>query len=103
MVVDVGGATTDVHSVIPVDPGERAYVTDGLPEECVSRTVEGDLGMRENAPSLVEAARRDGFPSRTADDLCAAAERRSAERDFVPGDAREREIDDRLALSLIHI
>ena len=64
VVVDVGGATTDVHSVIPVDPGERAYVTDGLPEERVSRTVEGDLGMRENAISLVEAARRDGFRSR---------------------------------------
>lgn len=97
VVVDVGGATTDVHSVIPVDPGERAYVTDGLPEERVSRTVEGDLGMRENAQSLVEAARRDGFPVQTVDDLGAAAERRSVERDFVPADAREREIDDRLA------
>ncbi len=97
VVVDVGGATTDVHSVIPVDPGERAYVTDGLPEERVSRTVEGDLGMRENALSLVEAARRDGFSSQTVDDLGPAAERRSAERDFVPADAHDREIDDRLA------
>jgi uncharacterized protein (TIGR01319 family) len=97
VVVDVGGATTDVHSVIPVDPGGRAYVSEGLPDEAVSRTVEGDLGMRENALSLVEAARRDGFPDESVAGLDAGAGRRVEERDLVPADAHEREIDDRLA------
>ena len=97
VVVDVGGATTDVHSVIPVDPGARAYVSEGLPDEPASRTVEGDLGMRENALSLVEAARRDGFPAEQVEGLDAGASRRVEERDFVPGDPHEREIDERLA------
>jgi len=55
LVVDPGGATTDVHSVAP---GEAApgVVPQGLPEPRVKRTVEGDLGMRHNAAAVVEAA-----------------------------------------------
>ncbi|KAA1426054.1 glutamate mutase L [Nocardioides antri] len=50
-VVDVGGATTDVYSVVTLD-AERA--DDGLAHEVVAptaanRTVEADLGMRESA------------------------------------------------------
>jgi uncharacterized protein (TIGR01319 family) len=62
-VVDVGGATTDVHSVVEPDPdsvGREVVATTR-----VTRTVEGDLGMRWSAlttvadlPALEEAARR---------------------------------------------
>ena len=50
-VVDVGGATTDVYSVVTLD-AERS--DDGLAHEVVAptaatRTVEADLGMRESA------------------------------------------------------
>ncbi len=50
-VVDVGGATTDVYSVVTID-AERS--DDGLAHEVVAptaanRTVEADLGMRESA------------------------------------------------------
>jgi uncharacterized protein (TIGR01319 family) len=55
MVVDVGGATTDVHSVSSGPPGE-GLVPRGLPEPVAKRTVEGDLGVRVSAQSVVAAA-----------------------------------------------
>jgi len=58
MVVDVGGATTDVHSIAKGDPSKPGVVLRGLPEPFVKRTVEGDLGMRYSSEALVEAAGR---------------------------------------------
>jgi uncharacterized protein (TIGR01319 family) len=97
VIVDVGGATTDVHSVIEGDPGTRGYSTKGLPDQSVTRTVEGDLGVRENAPSLVAAAQRAGYLAQDSRDLAEAAERRAAKYDFLPASRHERELDDRLA------
>jgi uncharacterized protein (TIGR01319 family) len=54
MVIDPGGATTDVHSVAAGTPA-AGVVPQGLPEARVKRTVEGDLGMRHNAAAIVEA------------------------------------------------
>ncbi|WBW50200.1 methylaspartate mutase accessory protein GlmL [Peptoniphilus equinus] len=53
LVVDIGGATTDVHSIGYGLPkwGVRFY---GLKEPFDKRTVEGDLGMRYSARSLYE-------------------------------------------------
>src|SRR5215212_3835519 len=64
LVVDVGGATTDVYSVI-TPPGDDAG--GGLPGREVvaplwrARTVEGDLGMRWSAPGVVAAAAAEGL------------------------------------------
>lgn len=55
LVVDPGGATTDVHSVAGGEPAP-GVVPQGLPEPRVKRTVEGDLGMRHNAATVVDAA-----------------------------------------------
>jgi uncharacterized protein (TIGR01319 family) len=55
LVVDPGGATTDVHSVASGEPAP-GVIPQGLPEPRVKRTVEGDLGMRHNASTLVEQA-----------------------------------------------
>ena len=55
LVVDPGGATTDVHSVAAGEPAP-GVVPQGLPEPRVKRTVEGDLGMRHNAATVIEAA-----------------------------------------------
>jgi uncharacterized protein (TIGR01319 family) len=54
LVVDPGGATTDVHSIARGEPTAGA-VQRGLPEPRMKRTVEGDLGMRHSATSVVEA------------------------------------------------
>ncbi|MBI2752702.1 MAG: glutamate mutase L [Betaproteobacteria bacterium] len=55
LVVDPGGATTDVHSVASGEPAP-GVIPQGLPEPRVKRTVEGDLGVRHNAGTIVEAA-----------------------------------------------
>ena len=49
VVVDIGGATTDVHSIGLGDPVQAGVVRKGLPEPLAKRTVEGDLGIRYNA------------------------------------------------------
>jgi uncharacterized protein (TIGR01319 family) len=58
VVVDVGGATTDVHSVVELDPETTSIDGSGLARDVVAqtpvtRTVEGDLGMRWSAVSTV--------------------------------------------------
>jgi uncharacterized protein (TIGR01319 family) len=61
MVVDPGGATTDVHSVASGAPSSPGVVVHGLPEPREKRTVEGDLGMRHNAANIVEVAGIDAI------------------------------------------
>lgn len=64
LVIDPGGATTDVHSVAAGSPA-AGVVPQGLPEPRVKRTVEGDLGMRHNAAAIVEAAGLDRLAAET--------------------------------------
>lgn len=56
IVVDVGGATIDVHSVAQGHPAQHGTIVKGLQEPYRKRTVEGDLGIRYNARSLLEMA-----------------------------------------------
>jgi len=56
VVVDVGGATTDVHSIGSGAPSSPGLVPRGLPEPFAKRTVEGDLGIRVNAPTIMDMA-----------------------------------------------
>lgn len=55
LIIDVGGATTDVHSLGKGQPSRAGTVVRGLPEPFAKRTVEGDLGVRVSALPLVEA------------------------------------------------
>lgn len=57
VVVDVGGATTDIHSAATGNPVDPSIVLKGLPEPFAKRTVEGDLGIRINAPTILHLAR----------------------------------------------
>jgi uncharacterized protein (TIGR01319 family) len=52
--VDIGGATTDVYSMSNGTPSEQSILLRGLTEPYSKRTVEGDLGVRSNAPAIVE-------------------------------------------------
>jgi uncharacterized protein (TIGR01319 family) len=56
VVVDIGGATSDVHSVIHVDADEDGLAREVVATVPVTRTVEADLGMRWSAVSTAEAA-----------------------------------------------
>lgn len=64
VVVDVGGATTDVHSITDGSPEIAAIATD--PQPHAKRTVEGDLGTYVSAAHvaalLPEAVRPDPLP-----------------------------------------
>lgn len=55
LAVDVGGATTDVYSVLS-QPAVDSVDADVAGLEPASRTVEGDLGMRWSAPGVAAAA-----------------------------------------------
>ncbi|HVL59583.1 MAG TPA: glutamate mutase L, partial [Burkholderiaceae bacterium] len=61
VLVDPGGATTDVHSVADGRPSREGVIAQGLPEPRVKRTVEGDLGMRHNAAAIADAAGLDAL------------------------------------------
>ncbi|MCE5285819.1 MAG: glutamate mutase L [Pelosinus sp.] len=56
MVVDIGGATTDVYSLAKGNPTKSNAALRGLPEPFGKRTVEGDLGMRYSAAALLKAS-----------------------------------------------
>lgn len=55
MIVDIGGATTDVHSIATGLPQAATSIfLKGIPEPYDKRTVEGDLGVRYNAKTILE-------------------------------------------------
>jgi len=54
VVVDIGGATTDVYSIGEGRPLQAGVVRKGLPEPLAKRTVEGDLGIRYNAGTILK-------------------------------------------------
>lgn len=55
VILDIGGATTDVYSVCSGAPSSPTVVLKGLNEPFAKRTVEGDLGVRYSAQSVVDA------------------------------------------------
>lgn len=56
VIVDIGGATTDIHSIGEGAPSKPGVFLRGLEEPISKRTVEGDLGMRYSSTSVYEAA-----------------------------------------------
>ncbi|RLK61066.1 glutamate mutase L [Actinokineospora cianjurensis] len=91
LVVDVGGATTDVYSA--VSTVEETGATVALPAD--RRTVEGDIGMRWSAPGIAAEARAEQLVE--DDSLAAAAQYRAENVDFVPSTAEESTVDTKLA------
>ncbi len=55
LVVDIGGATTDVYSMASGAPSQEGMLIKGLTEPWAKRTVEGDLGMRYSLTHVLEA------------------------------------------------
>lgn len=98
LVVDVGGATTDVYSAVSQEIGST--VDDSGIEQTVAlppdrRTVEGDLGMRWSAPGVVAEAVTEKLLDKTeAGFLREQAELRLADVSWVPDDPA---VDQRLA------
>jgi uncharacterized protein (TIGR01319 family) len=91
--VDVGGATTDVHSVVELDPEESGLAREVVAVTPVTRTVEGDLGMRWSAVTTVEQA--------GLDELADAARRRHDDPAYLPADDVESEVDEAIARAAV--
>jgi uncharacterized protein (TIGR01319 family) len=53
LVVEIGGATTNIHSVAHGYKVSSRNIQKGLPEPYSKRTVEGDLGIRYNAETIL--------------------------------------------------
>jgi uncharacterized protein (TIGR01319 family) len=98
VVVDIGGATTDVHSVVEVDPEDAELAHQVVAPMPVSRTVEGDLGMRWSAVDTVAAGREAGLVSdREYDALDGAARLRRDDPAYLPTTDDGTSHDERLA------
>ena len=106
VVIDLGGATTDVHAAVALKPVPVGIRLAGLPGLPLRRTVEGDLGMRWSAPGVLEAdgdwleaeARAAGSSPDELRDACA---RRRREPDFLPDDPDEERVDRALATACV--
>jgi uncharacterized protein (TIGR01319 family) len=98
VVVDVGGATTDVHSVVELDPEDAGLSREVVATVPVTRTVEGDLGMRWSAVTTYAEGVATGLidPALVVE-LEAAATTRQADPAYLPHDPAD--IDDDLALA----
>lgn len=69
MMIDIGGATTDVYSAIQPQGEDATLRKDVVGTLWTSRTVEGDLGMRHSATTVVDAARREGLSEAESPEL----------------------------------
>jgi uncharacterized protein (TIGR01319 family) len=99
VVVDVGGATTDVYSVVEVDPEDSGLSREVVATIPASRTVEGDLGMRWSAHSTVEGGVAMGLLADAAerDAAFGTAEHRQADPGYIPEGKDELARDQELA------
>lgn len=99
LLVDVGGATTDVHSLADGAPSRPEMIRRGLPEPYAKRTVEGDLGMRYSASALVEscgAERVADLAGLPVEQVLAGVDKRGRDVGFLPGSPEEARLDEAL-------
>ncbi|KFZ27263.1 MAG: hypothetical protein KQ78_00491 [Candidatus Izimaplasma bacterium HR2] len=103
MVIDIGGATTDVHTIGEGFPKRTEVIMKGLQEPFAKRTVEGDLGMRYSANALLSLVSNYEFKKYFSDDdkcdhnIKKSLERRKNDIDFIPQTKDEEEFDKAIA------
>jgi len=105
MMVDVGGATTDVYS-FNENRGYQGAKVIGAPEPYAKRTVEGDMGMRESSVCLLQetgtAALAQGAGV-SEERIREAVRHRIAERSYVADSQEEFRIDCEIARQAVGI
>lgn len=100
VIVDVGGATTDVHSVAKGNPANGAIILRGLPEPYVKRTVEGDLGVRYSIGTLLQQLKVRNIPLSPNFDRVVS---RLASRERIPQTEEEYQAEKVLAATAVEI
>lgn len=98
LVVDIGGATTDVYSVVHQDSGrdEGPRMRPVIAQLTAARSVEGDLGMRWNARNVLQAATAEGLGP-ISDELTAHAAAVHAQPKQVASGPEQLHLDRELA------
>ncbi|HEX6153097.1 MAG TPA: glutamate mutase L [Solirubrobacterales bacterium] len=101
MVVDIGGATTDVHSDRTVEAVSPGIEDPLLPPPATLRTVEGDLGLRSGAAGALVADARwvEGESDEEASVIRQAVLIRGEDPAWIPEDERAARLDGLLAVS----
>ena len=105
MMVDIGGATTDIYSYIENTSYSGAKRI-GSPEPFAKRTVEGDLGMRESSICLTNEIGEQLFAEKcgvSIEYLHKAIEERICFTEYIANGELEKRIDHNLACDAVHI
>jgi len=99
LLVDVGGATTDVYSALTPDAEEASLHREVVEILWRGRTVEGDLGMRWSATGVADAALTEKLvaPGTALDELEAAARVRHDDPSWLPVTVDDRAADAEIA------
>ncbi|MFK5883501.1 MAG: methylaspartate mutase accessory protein GlmL [Candidatus Izemoplasma sp.] len=103
MVVDIGGATTDVHTIGEGFPKRTEVMLKGLQEPFAKRTVEGDLGMRFSANALLSLVSDYEFKKYFDEEdkwdhnISKSLTRRKEHADFIPETQHELDFDNAIA------
>jgi len=100
LVVDIGGATTDVHSLSLGYPSKGGISMKGLEEPFAKRTVEGDLGMRYSVEACYQA-KESGYrkfkrylkEDLTPDQVQAEIQKRHKDIRFIPESDLDKDFD----------
>jgi uncharacterized protein (TIGR01319 family) len=101
LVLDMGGATTDVYTVSDPYSEQSNRIFRGLPETRLKRTVEGDLGLRVSAAFVAETGL--SYIRRSLDEgrqsaFKAWVERIRGNTGILPSTEEEQQFDDMLAV-----
>jgi uncharacterized protein (TIGR01319 family) len=100
MVIDIGGATTDVHSDRTIEAATPGIEDPLLPSPPTLRTVEGDLGLRAGASGVLAADGR--WLESEADELTESIRQsvllRSGQSEWLPDTPGEANLDGLLAI-----
>lgn len=95
VLVDIGGATTDIYSIASGNPKTPNAFQRGLEEPFAKRTVEGDLGMRYSAPGIIKNLEEQELLlyKERGIDLKKEADTRFKFAAMIPNTEKEAEID----------
>lgn len=103
MVIDVGGATTDVHSSRLAEAATPGIEDPLLPPPPTLRTVEGDLGLRSGSAGVLDADASwiEAETGIDGEDLGQAVLLRSGNSKWIPESPEEARLDHLLAVGCV--
>lgn len=100
--VDIGGATTDIHSIGKTYYGEENVISPPIDEPYEKRTVEGDMGMRYSSTALYESVGDEPFLKFGIKDAKEKTEFRFNHTNYIPDNEEDLFFDNALCYIATH-